>query len=993
MTLLRLVNKLKFGPKLMIFTCFLVALTTLAISAGSFVLMRNAIIKAEQAKLTNVATVQASRIEDLLEGIDRDLRLKATSFTTIQALRNFSEEFARFDTPVQTLQDAYIHSNPHPLGEKDKLLKAESGTRYDSAHSRFHPGFDQLQDAMGYYDVFLFDTDGNLVYSVFKEADFATNMNSGEWRDTDLAEVFRRANALGAQDNPVFMDFKPYRPSADAPAAFIALPVFDLYENRLGVLAYQMPIDALNSVINDVSGIGESGQAFVVGDDGLLRTDTPQSEANDILQTRVTDHMIDTALTGTSGFLRYETHTGHDAMGYVVPVEFHGTTWAVVVDEATTEVLAALPGAIRQQVIGGVTMFLISALVALFLGRSLSNPLKRLTSAVQAIMAKDLDVYIAGQERGDEIGDIANALDTFRQELSAADAIARDAAFKGSAFEASGAAMILTDTDFNVIQHNSALTRLLDSRREEFGEILTGFDPAKIADTNMATFPAIPTVTREAMTNPDNLPIRAKTAVGEAYFGLFIDTVCDRNGEQIGYVLEWRDETNAMQTSSMIEALDANQAIVRISLDGRIKFANEVFCSAMGQSEGGTTGQDLFSTLSVAGDKPGPALWDRVKSGETELGRFVTRLNDQSRIFEGSLSVIPDHTGAPNAYLLVGVDVTAARAEIEAAEAQRLAMAEEQKRVVDMLRVNLDKLAGGNLGVQIEQQFSEDYEQLRADFNKAVGHLAELIVSFRAVASDVTVSAGEVNEAASGLAQRTETQAAALEQTAAALDEVTSSVKNTAQVTDSTKSAVLTARDVAETGGVTVRDVIAVMDQIAEASAKVTHIITIVDDIAFQTNLLALNAGVEAARAGETGRGFAVVATEVRMLAQRASEAASEISTLVARSDEQVSAGVELVHKAGAALGQIVDGVSEAGQLVSGIDHATQEQALALQEVNVAVASFGQGTQHNAALAEETQALSASLNASANHLQTIIAAFRTEDTDEHEEPIVLSKAG
>ncbi|KIC13473.1 methyl-accepting chemotaxis protein, partial [Leisingera sp. ANG-Vp] len=149
-----------------------------------------------------------------------------------------------------------------------------------------------------------------------------------------------------------------------------------------------------------------------------------------------------------------------------------------------------------------------------------------------------------------------------------------------------------------------------------------------------------------------------------------------------------------------------------------------------------------------------------------------------------------------------------------------------------------------------------------------------------------------------------------------------------------------------------------------------------IDDIAFQTNLLALNAGVEAARAGEAGRGFAVVASEVRALAQRSSDAAMEIKTLIGDSTQQVAQGVDLVGKAGDALQSISARVSHISQLVSEIAEGAEEQATGLNEINTGVTQLDQVTQQNAAMVEETTAAGHMLNRDASKLSELVAHFR-----------------
>lgn len=182
----------------------------------------------------------------------------------------------------------------------------------------------------------------------------------------------------------------------------------------------------------------------------------------------------------------------------------------------------------------------------------------------------------------------------------------------------------------------------------------------------------------------------------------------------------------------------------------------------------------------------------------------------------------------------------------------------------------------------------------------------------------------------------------------------------------------------AEKGGEVARQAVDAMDGIKTSSQEISKITSVIDDIAFQTNLLALNAGVEAARAGEAGRGFAVVATEVRALAQRSSDAAREIDTLISSSGEQVERGVTLVDNTGAALASIVKSVSEISKRVSTIAASAREQSGALAEINTAVNELDHVTQQNAAMFEETTAASHALTAEADALAGAVARFKLD---------------
>ncbi|NIZ12768.1 methyl-accepting chemotaxis protein [Phaeobacter sp. HF9A] len=319
---------------------------------------------------------------------------------------------------------------------------------------------------------------------------------------------------------------------------------------------------------------------------------------------------------------------------------------------------------------------------------------------------------------------------------------------------------------------------------------------------------------------------------------------------------------------------------------------------------------------------------------------------------------------------------------VEKEEMEQLAAAERaerraaQDKAVAALGKGMSRLSDGDLTARIDEELSEGYEQLRADFNQTLDTLNETMGQVVETSSSIRNGATEISQASQDLSNRTESQAATLEETAAALDEMTASVRSAAEGARDVENSTNEARAEAEASGEIVQNAVAAMTEIEESSVKISQIISVIDDISFQTNLLALNAGVEAARAGEAGRGFAVVASEVRGLAQRSSDAALEIKTLISDSSKQVERGVELVGKAGGALESILQRVTHISDLISGIATGAQEQSTGLVEINTGMNQLDQVTQQNAAMVEQSTAASQLLDSDAQKLDGLVARFQ-----------------
>jgi methyl-accepting chemotaxis protein len=304
-------------------------------------------------------------------------------------------------------------------------------------------------------------------------------------------------------------------------------------------------------------------------------------------------------------------------------------------------------------------------------------------------------------------------------------------------------------------------------------------------------------------------------------------------------------------------------------------------------------------------------------------------------------------------------------------------IASQQAILIEELGLALGRLSRGDLAVRLESTPDDDFHQIKTDFNRMAEAVGAIATRINEASGMVESSTREIATGVADLSDRTEQQAAALEETSASLEQLSVTVRHNANNAQLASQEAVAACDLAMDGSSIADRAIDAMRNIEGSSRQITDIVALIESIAFQTNILALNAAVEAARVGETGRGFAVVANEVRALAQRSSQALKEIKIQIASSSDNVVHGVELVTQAGAALKDVNASIIKAASLVSEIAAASKEQASGIEQVSKAVSSMEQITQQNAALVEETNASLHAAHSQVEELGEVVALFNT----------------
>ncbi|WP_432448866.1 methyl-accepting chemotaxis protein [Aliiroseovarius marinus] len=939
----------------------------------------NMLAHAENA-LQTLNSSRGQLLSSNLTQMKNDLKVISSMSSTARTMRGFERSWGLVDGDrTEALQRLYIHENPHPAGEKDALAWAGDGSTYTTIHAQSHPEYRALLKARGYYDIFLISTDGDIVYTVFKEADFATNLENGPFKNSGLARAFKGAMKLKAGESH-FEDFSTYEPSGFAPAAFLATQIVDRQGKILGVLAYQVPIEPILAVTQQTEGLRATGDVMLTGPDGLARTNSRFSETSQVGAFEVTDAGVDLALAGETGVTHMIGEDGKELVVAYAPVEVFNQRWAMTASMQLEEIYQAANTLLTDLIQDALWVLGAVSVAAVLFARGLSRPLTRVGEDMQLVSAGDYGTQVSGLTRKDEIGQIAHTLENFRSSLEIAAVANIESSFRGAAFDSSSSAIMMVNADHVITHANGAAFDFCQQNAEKFRQVYADFDPKNLIGYSIDLFH--PEGVRERvhakLEDHDSLPCSVSLAIDDLRLELIINLVRGDDGAALGFVVEMEDVTQQFMTQALLSSIESNQMKLEFDPDGGFAGANDLFMARGEAMVTALLGQKIGTFIRNADPDGDCDLIEKAARGESAFGAFDVRLpSGDSCILDGGFTGVCDSKGHLLRIVLIGNDVTQSHEAILRAEGERAEMEAAQAAVVDALRVGLGQLSDGDLTIRIDTAFDAKYEQLRADFNTASDKLRAAMCGVVENADLIQGEASEISNAADDLSRRTEHQAATLEETAAALDELTSSVRSAADGAAHAREVVETARENAEASGAVVREAVGAMGEIESSSQQISKITGVIDDIAFQTNLLALNAGVEAARAGEAGRGFAVVASEVRALAQRSSDAAREINGLISASGGHVKRGVELVDQAGSALSGIVDSVNEISRNVGEIATSAQEQSSGLAEINSAVNQLDQVTQQNAAMFEETTAASHALTREADTLMTTMRNFNT----------------
>ncbi|WP_417798633.1 methyl-accepting chemotaxis protein [Terasakiella pusilla] len=580
-------SNVKISVKLPAILVFLSLVSILVTGLLAYTKSADNMSKAAEVSMETLIDSRTAAIKNLLNGVQQDLNILSSNQMVKDALVELAVDYedigSEYGNATEFLQTQYITNNEHKPGERHKLTRGASEDVYHDTHQRYHAWFMPLAQARAYQDLFIVDRHGNVIYSVYKEKDFATNLLNGQWKDTNFAKVFRDIKENGDNEEYVALtDFKSYAANDNEAASFMGSPVKNEENEFVGALIIQMPLKHMNRVMQNPRGLGKTGETYLVGEDKLLRSDLRLSSERTILKQKVESEAVTKALNGQTGMVSKANYKGVNVFAAYAPLKFMGLNWAVIAEMNQDEVLAPVHE-MRTFILVAAGLTLLGVIVVgLIVARSLALPISRMTGIMHELANGNLSVKILDSERKDEVGDMADALRIFRKNAEEVETLREEQeAAQKRAEEKQRAVLHKMAEDFE--QNVSGVVEAVDTAAQNMQTTAQGMSATAAATSDQAS--VVASAAEQATNNVQTVASAAeeltasigeisrqveqsadiaKNAVEEARQATStvqgLSSAANKVGEVVQLITSIAEQTNLLALNATIEASRAGEA-------------------------------------------------------------------------------------------------------------------------------------------------------------------------------------------------------------------------------------------------------------------------------------------------------------------------------------------------------------------------------------------------------------------------------------------------
>ena len=395
-----------------------VAITSIVLGVVAYLVSSRELVEASETKLEAITEGRKARLNDYLERVRSDVAVLADNSVLRQTLIDFTYAFELIslmdDKPDQILQKSYITDNPET--DRAVLNKAGDGTFFSDSHERYHPWLRAAARSKGYADLYLVDKNGWVVYSVEKNTDFAVKLDESDVGQTGLGRAVAAAQATTEPGQVSLIDFTYHPQANNEVSAFLAVPVFG-DGGYVGAVVVRLSVKGVDEVMQSAQGLGETGETYLVGSDGYMRSNSRLSADTTVLERQVNTDAVAAALAGKSGSVRDIGPGGYPVLSAYEPLEFLGQRWAVIADVAEDEILAPVVDMRNMIAAVAVGLIVIVGSIGMLVARGVTRPLGRMTGAMKELSNGNLSIDIPDRDRSDEIGEMAASVQVFKDAM------------------------------------------------------------------------------------------------------------------------------------------------------------------------------------------------------------------------------------------------------------------------------------------------------------------------------------------------------------------------------------------------------------------------------------------------------------------------------------------------------------------------------------------------------------------------------------------------
>ena len=846
------------------------------------------------------------------------------------------------------------------------------GKQWRKTKRNHAPWLARYTETYGYIDLFLVSTDGKVLYTVEEESDLGRNLLTGKLRGSPAGKAFRRG--LKAS---VIQDFELYGPSGDVPAAFVAAPI-KIWGKTRGVVMVQIPIDQINQIMQERTGLGETGETYLVGSDKLFRSDSRFVEDSTILDAtyQVVSPAVTQALAGETGEQITSDYRGIPVLSAYAPLGLEGLQWLILAEISVSEAFAPLvEGEVEdffttyKEAYGYYDLFLLNPDGYLFYSVEHETDYK-----TNMLTGPHKDTNL-GRLVAQVISERRFGIVDFERYPPAKNA---PAAFVAQPMVNKGRVELVVAAQLS-LDHINAIMQEREGLGETGETYLVGLDKFWRNNSNFLDELGVESTILNSKTIVDTIASRSALA-GKS------GTEVIKNYRGVSALSSWTPivvaEPSAVNPEGINWALisEINLAEVRKPLtrlmwiNGGMLLGAAIMVTLVALAlSGGLTSQvkrimDTFSQIGMGNFGARAQV-----ASKDELGRMANSLN---AMLDNTLALIQTRE-------------------------DRDAMQDSVVKLLD----EIGALAEGDLTKRAE--VTADMTGAIADsFNVMAEQLGRVVHDVKDATIRVGTTSQDVTKSTETLAQMSEMQAVQVSDAIAAINEMATSITqvadNAAQSAEVSGRSKASARDGADAVQDTneameairerVQETARAIKRLGESSQEIGNIVQLINDIADRTSILALNASIQAAMAGDAGRGFAVVADEVQRLAERSTNATKQIETLIKNiqgeineagtsmeeSIDRVVQGSKLAQDAHQKLQDIETVSSQLAELIESISLASKQQSRASDNIAKTMEEVGEISSQTSAASKQTAMSMQGMAETAENLRQSVEAFKLD---------------